>query len=126
MGKLKMNLTTTQTEEFINGYIAAMLWATNDENEDSLDSNYTAENIDSKSLNKIEVDCVLFMDQASAYMDVDTMDQHGMDFFFVRHGHGVGFSDRDIPKLNIRKLTEIANGYKETYPGAENQTIYVD
>ena len=105
-----------QIEYFVNGYVAAALFVGNDEYSDPLDANFSGGDINCDDFEEIKSDCISFMDQARHLMDSGDLEQMGTDFFFVRHGHGAGFSDREwISKEDCEKLTNLANKFKETY-----------
>ena len=91
-------------ESFLDGYITAALWSSNDNSDESggvpLDSNYDASDIAPETLAEMRSDCTKFQ----AINRKLLVDAHGRgyskaraghDFWLTRNGHGAGFWDRD-------------------------------
>lgn len=106
-------VTAQETELFITAYIVAMLWAENDNADESggepLDSNYDRDDIDSESMQRIRQDCERFLSHAGVVQAIRDGDNHGPqgsgpfemaghDFWLTRNGHGAGFWDGDWPE----------------------------
>ena len=78
-------------------------------------------------LAKAKDDCEKFFHACEDFGEA-TLDQVGMDFWYTRNGHGVGFWDR--PELygidNAEKLSEIARGFGEcnVYVG-DDKLLYI-
>lgn len=84
-------------DTFTRAYIKAALWSSTDESTPSggepLDKNYGPEDIESKTLAKMIVDCAKFQRQNADDIDGDAS-AAGHDFWLTRNGHGSGFFDR--------------------------------
>ena len=121
-----------QIEYFVNGYVQAALFTQlanlidDDNGEEYMDENYSGSDIECKSFNKIKEQCKDFMNLSHSLMDSCDLEQMGMDFFYVRHGHGVGFKDRDIDPKIADQLIEIAHIFRETYWFIQNEEIMVE
>lgn len=108
-----------------SGYVEAMLWTSQDENDVNLDMNYSDEDISKALLSRISEDCRAFIEKASEALrnenpafDLDT-EQVGHDFWLTRNGHGAGFWDGDYERNIGEILTKIAQGFG-------NHNIYVE
>lgn len=87
-------------ETFADAYISCALWAsTNDEGE-SLDSLYDRSDLASETLKKMLDDCSDFEQANSALLEEwystgkETAGRAGHDFWLTRNRHGAGFWDR--------------------------------
>ena len=117
-----MKLDKEQFDYFVRGFIQAMIFV----NEEQLQMEYCLgrENISQETFKRIEKDCRKFINLADQWLDSGDLEQHGMDFFFVRNGHGVGFMDRkDYSREDAENLTRIAKSFKELYCYYENGFI---
>jgi hypothetical protein len=112
-------------EYFINGFVQAMLFTCYDDNGDALDANFSGGDIDHKSFELIKSRCLAFLDLANNLLDCGDLEQHGMDFYFVSNGLGVGFVDRDNTPLN-RVLTVLAREFKELHVWTENGEVFCE
>ena len=96
--------------EFIKHYIMAMLWSSNDDNDDPLDDNYDSDNLSKEAKDIIEKDCREFIGKVekAGLIDAinDNTDQAGHDFWLTRNGHGAGFWDRGIGEVGEALSTE--------------------
>lgn len=135
-----MAVSTRQREEFIRGYVDAMLWAETitlpdaetDDNwslfadyEDGQsfdDAGFVRDDIDAGGLEEIEKDCDGFLAECERLIDSTERfqrkpcdwtyyEQAGHDFYLTRNGHGVGFWDRGYPQALGDALTSRAKGY---------------
>lgn len=76
--------------EFVRGYIDGALWASVDDNGDSL-KNYE---LSDTAKAELTIDATKFYDQCSYLWDGENDDyKAGIDFWFTRNGHGSGFWD---------------------------------
>lgn len=100
-------------EQFIDGYIAAALWATTDDEDNPLDSKYKPQDLSERTLTLIREECTQFYNGYRAWWDDDT--QAGIDFFLTRCGHGAGFWDGDYPELNGEVLSDAAKKFGEVW-----------
>jgi len=83
-----------QQEEFLNAYIAAALWSTNDESTEEggypLDENYDETDLAEETRQSMKEDCEKFFH--AHYDDIEeNVSQAGHDFWLTRNGHGAGF-----------------------------------
>ncbi len=111
-------------DNFTKGYIEAALWSSLDDNEDSLENNYTVHNISMKTLAKITHDCIEFQEENKDNLNKayelypenewTKEEQAGHDFWLTRNGHGCGFWDRDIGEVGDI-LTEVCDKWGAFY-----------
>lgn len=93
---MKMN----QMSKFMQGYVEAALWSSNDESDESggepFDSNYGVEDISDESIAEMQADCEKFRKANIALLaQMGRPDDYcGHDFWLTRNGHGTGFWDR--------------------------------
>ena len=88
--------------------------------EESLDCNYSIEDIAPETLGKMIADCQRFQLEYSAALKTAynesygyyTASQAGHDFWLTRNGHGAGFWDRGLGKPGD-DLTEAAHTFSE-------------
>lgn len=114
-----------QIDQFINGYIACLLWSSHDEPHDSLEEFELSD--DAKK--KCETECRAFIEEnlaalieyshnvpRSAWMCA------GHDFWLTRNRHGAGFWDRGLGVLG-EVLTEAAHkaGARSAYINDNNE-----
>ena len=102
-----LRITTNEiNDDFVDGYIKAALWSSDDESDESggepLDKNYSRDDISSELMETIIEDCRKFLDKCGHLITEenhlgkhDFMAQAGHDFWLTRCGHGCGFSDGD-------------------------------
>ena len=120
-------------DEFTQAYMEAMLWSEQDDNGDSLDSNYDFSDFAEETLAQIKMDCDLF--QKHANLDgVDNFDfvdstvgvSAGHDFWLTRVGHVAGFWDGDWPEPYGDQLTELSEkfGHQDIYVGDDGE-LYI-
>lgn len=131
-------------DEFVSAYIDCMMWAEvfTTENGDSEDDgksfeylNFSADDIDIDSLMGIIDDCGAFERMAlvplyhvynSTKIDYNRS-QAGHDFYLTRNGHGTGFWDRGLPKLDYidcgAQLTKISKTFGTMGLCASSETI---
>ena len=120
-----MNDSATETmidvNEVIEAYIEAALWSTTDESDENggepMDLNYTKDDIDPESLQRIIVDCTQFVHDNIELIKAGniTSEMVGYDFWLTRNGHGCGFFDRDLGDIGD-KLTDICDEWGELHP----------
>lgn len=97
-----------KVDEFVRGYIEALLWSTNDESDPTggkpLNQSFTADDLSHEAMDRIESDCRSFLHKVGPYLTVDRYKgagltsleaQAGHDFWLTRAGHGSGFWDGD-------------------------------
>lgn len=104
-------------EQFLNGYITAMLWSSGEDGE--------LEGCDLSEAATLQcaTDCARFMQLAAValaeYEDCGGFpmpsEYAGHDFWMTRAGHGVGFWDRGLGELGDR-LTGICEQFKNVDP----------
>lgn len=89
----------TKLDKFTEAYIACLLWAETDDNQEPLDSHYKVSDIATEALHTIIEDCVNFQVANKGLLrDLDES-QCGHDFWLTRHGHGSGFWDRGLGEI---------------------------
>jgi hypothetical protein len=103
-GYVNQTISGLKVDEFVRGYIEAMLWASTDDQGQPLNKNYSADSIDHESMDRVYADCRSFLHKAGPFLNVDKYKGPGMttleataghDFWLTRVGHGSGFWDGD-------------------------------
>lgn len=116
--------TTHNIEKFKQGYIAAMLWSSLDDNEIPLDKEYVSEDISEEAMSLIAEDCQKFW--LENMIDIPCLpEQAGHDFWLTRQGHGAGFWDGDWPEHGDT-LTEATKKYPELDVFVGDGKIYLE
>jgi hypothetical protein len=122
-------------EDFFDGYVAAALFSSSDESNEAggepLDSNYSPDDLDSKTEDRMIADCKRFLDKTWKVLDetpdrvrgTPKMERAGMDFWFTRNGHGVGFHD-DWPDEVSDTLANVAHSFGEVNLYVHDGKIY--
>lgn len=118
---------------FARGYVEAMFFTNGDtgEEDESLLNNLGVEKLTHAAVATIQRDCEAFQQgqEARLYRLYNTHDygddQAGRDFWFTRQGHGVGFSDRDLPSTDAEALEEAARGFRESCVEVSRRRIHV-
>lgn len=128
-------ITETETDEFFTAYVAAALWSSNDNADESggepLDSNYGVDDIHPDTRAAMLADCRRFLESALPLIrraealadddewslpqgaDCSVMEYAGHDFWLTRAGHGVGFWDGDWPDGIGEALDKLAESFGE-------------
>ena len=83
-----------QEGEFYRGYLRSALWASMDDNGNSLDDTYDARHIAEHTDDEMAGDAVHFLNSHSHLLPADALYQAGTDFWLSRNGHGTGYFDR--------------------------------
>ena len=103
------------------GYLAAMLWASSDDNGEPLDSNYSIDDVSSDLKKQSIADIEKFVQSCETFdIDLSQFDaeQIGHDFWLTRNGHGSGFWAR--PEIygedTCIQLTNIAECFDMQHP----------
>ena len=113
---------------FIRGYIEAMFFTNDGDDEDELNG-CTVADLSADAWQRIKCDCLQFQNEAQvlllkAYETNYDEHQAGIDFWFTRNHHGVGYWDRGINEGE--DLTKLAHVWGEVWPhvGDDGQ-IYI-
>jgi hypothetical protein len=118
-----MQITDTDLESFIDGYIECALWADCWPAENDTDGESGGrEHLELRDgvREAMAVDCIDFYnhnlaDLADYTMQGRPMDHAGHDFWLTRNGHGAGFWDRGLGAVGDR-LTRAAKVYGDAQP----------
>lgn len=96
-------------DDFTMAYIECALWASTDDNDEPLDSNYSIDDIEPDSMEKIIEECKEFQySWANTLAEYCKLYQHpeytsmslaGNDYWLTRNGYGAGFWDRGIGEV---------------------------
>lgn len=104
-------------EVFLMSYLDAMLWASDDDNGESLDSNYDRKDVSKEALYIIKNECARFLDEASKYLHNEKeYKAAGHDFFLTRNGYGAGFWDGDWEEPAATDLTKLSKSFRTQTP----------
>lgn len=90
----------SDVDRFYAAYVAALLWAGVDENDEPLDRYYGPADLDAAAQSRARRDCELFYRCfhrlfGAACLHGDPVEQAGHDFLLTREGHGCGFWEDD-------------------------------
>jgi len=90
-----MEIQLTESEEtMIEGFLEAFFFADTGEDGQPDDDATVSE----ECQRKVSIDCMAFAQRVAVYVEGDNVsadwEQVGMDFYYTRQGHGVGFWDR--------------------------------
>ena len=105
-------------DDFSDAYITAALWSSLDDEGEPLDRNYSEDDLDKETFNKMLVDASNFQNHNADLLerayDVDGQDETnaGHNFWLTRNGHGAGFWDGDYPETGDA-LTEASKKFGE-------------
>lgn len=129
--------TYTGLSTFAQGYIQAMFFTDASDADDGDLADATFDELAPESLAKIEADCAKFQHENEpilerAYSAVRkrdiayTEESAGMDFWYSRNGHGVGYFDRGLGGIGDA-LHKAAKRWREVhvYRGDDGK-VYVD
>lgn len=115
-------------ESFLQAYVEAALFSTNDESDESggepMDKNYSWDEFAPKTKQAFKKDCDAFIkmgqrDLVAGLAHGMDAEQAGHDFWLTREGHGAGFWDGDWPKPMANNLTALSKKFGEA-------NIYID
>lgn len=92
------------TDDFTRAYLVCALWASLDDNDNPLDTDYDIDDIEQESLRLMIKDCRLFQQENKELLKLayEYNNQQydgsmaGHDFWLTRNGHGAGFWDRGL------------------------------
>lgn len=111
----RRTLSSSELDDFVDGYLEAMLWSSLDDNDEPLDTNYGLNTIATESKKSAVADAkkflltsILYESEPMVVADLiaakartfslgnwTIFEQAGHDFWFTRNHHGVGFWDGD-------------------------------
>jgi hypothetical protein len=116
-------------ESFLEAYVKAALYSTNDESDpetggEPMDRNYSWDNFAPKTKQAFKKDCDTFIkmgqrDLVAGLAHGMDAEKAGHDFWLTREGHGAGFWDGDWPEPMGKNLTALSKKFGEA-------NIYVD
>ncbi len=119
-------------DAFTCGYLRCALFTGTDESTPAGgipldDAGYTIDCFDDESIAKAVKDCEAFQKANAHLLDrAGDDEQNGMDFYYDRNRHGVGFLDRDYSEGIADLLHEAAQKFGEVsvFVGQDNETLY--
>jgi len=109
-------------EAFLEAYVEAALFSTNDESDESggvpMDKNYSWDDFAPKTKQAFKKDCDAFIkmgqrDLVAGLEHSMGSNQAGHDFWLTREGHGAGFWDGDWPEPMAKNLTALSKKFGE-------------
>jgi hypothetical protein len=111
------NPSPQQQRAFLNAYLKAALWSSNDSEGEPLDKNYEVKNFDRQTVNQLRTNCLKFLQQAGSIIigegdNIDTFAKAGHDFWLTHNGHGAGFWDGDWGDVGD-ELTKKCKRYRQ-------------
>ena len=96
---------TREFQQFLRGYVAALLWSSNDADPVTGDMRDLDEyELSTAGADKCRADCLAFFTANRA------------DIALTRNGHGAGYWDGDLPKELGDRLTAAAKAAGEVWP----------
>lgn len=137
--QMRRKLTEAKLEtDPLKAYLQTALWASSDENDDPLDSNYSINDFAPGEVNKAKIDLKNFVGKLKTsgllglYKKEYDLSQLAHDFWLTRNGHGAGFWDRsysnDAPDGSDLgdAITKIADSFRETsvYVGDDGKLYF--
>jgi hypothetical protein len=113
--------------EFVDAYLEAALWASNDEEGRPLDEHYSGEDFAPEAIAQAINESNDFVEVMRKDLEsVGSPPQHGHDFWLTRNHHGAGFWDRGYDKDIGDRLTGAAQAYGEVnvYVGDDDMLYF--
>lgn len=116
-----------KVHECAQGYIQAALWCAIDSNSGGCIGDMPNINgMNKECADKIADDCRDFLLATMDFAEINDVEQAGMDFYFERHGYGVGFRDREYHTAVANMLWLTAKQYKEMDFWVENGEVFCE
>ncbi len=115
-------LTVKEFDEFLNGYIGAMLGTEVGDDDEPLDRDYSVEDIDGDSYEKAKSDCLTFLFSAAWMIRQErrldyrwtNFEMAGHDLLLTRNHHGAGFwEEADWPAYGSKLDRLVEDMFKE-------------
>jgi hypothetical protein len=103
-------------DAFTKAYVECMIWSSQSDDEHSVSSEHTIDDLSEEALQQVVDDCKDFQESNAGLMVGLDAEQCGHDFWLTRNGHGAGFWDRGYPRDIGKALTESSKPYGECYP----------
>lgn len=102
--------TNSQIDILTSGYMKAILFSENDDEDNPLESNYNMKDFAPETVTAIEKMMKEFVSENKKAIQDSEMpyEQIGRDIWFTQKGHGVGFFDRGLDKDIEKQLTNSA------------------
>lgn len=97
-------------DEMTDAYVETALWASTDDDGESLDQRFTADDIHPDTLAQMRADCADFL-RGNADDIGEQYGRAGHDFWLTRNRHGAGFWDGDWPNDVGQRLTNASHPY---------------
>jgi hypothetical protein len=127
-----MTINKTRLDVFTSAYLITALWASFDDDDIPLDTNYTIDDFDPETLASMKEDCRKFFEKHQHQMTADCRrtekdDPEGMaghDFWLSRNHHGAGFYDGDWHEPAWHDMSATADWYGEYTLYVENDIVY--
>ena len=108
---------------FINAYVTTLLWSTNDDEGEPMDSRFDISDLAQATRKQVEADAHKFYNAnhvaincLGAPVSKETHDcdsRAGHDFALTRNQHGAGFWDGDWPEPYASQLSDAADAFGE-------------
>lgn len=114
--EIKHEYSGEEFEQFVSGHLRGILFGETDDNDVSLDENYTELDFSEEGLEKVKHDCTVFLSRVPGIIPSGRMYSAGIDYYFTRQGHGTGFWDGDwdsLPNDGAKKLDKACGDVRE-------------
>ncbi len=129
--KVEITDILPEFERMVEGYVTCALWASLDDDGESLDSYLDATDISEAARAIMRAECADFVeylhnaddDRLADYLAQCTESDLGHDFWLTRNRHGAGFWNRGLPGDLGKRLTDDAHsfGSSDLYVGDDGQ-----
>lgn len=130
---MKQKPTWADLPCFERGYFSALFFTTDEDAPGGMDYRDTGRSpelfklINESNLAEQLADCERFQAENAALLaQAGDSEQNGMDFWFTRNGHGVGFWDRGYTDEIADPLTAACKKFGECYVTFEDESIFVE
>lgn len=102
-------------QTFFAAYLDTALWTSFDESGQTMDKNYSIDQIAPDALEVMKADCLSFYTTNELEQLPESFQkQAGHDFWLTRNGHGAGFWDGDWEEPTATMLTESSHSFGES------------
>ena len=112
-------------DQFTQGFLECLLWSSTDQKDRPFDDNFSINDIEKKTLERLAADCERFQSENSGDLATERITRAGHDFWLTRNGHGAGFWDGGYEKEKGERLTAASKKFKPLDPYSHKGRVYV-